>query len=157
MRTPFIAGNWKMYKTIRDTLAYVAELQPAVKDVADVEIAIAPPFTAIQAVAGVVRNTNIRVAGQDVFWEREGAFTGEISATMLSEAGADYVIVSHSERRTWFGETDTTVNRKIAAALTGKLRPIVCIGETLDQREREETLNVLDRQITAGLDGLSAD
>ena len=157
MRTPFIAGNWKMYKTIRDTLAYVAELQPAVKDVADVEIAIAPPFTAIQAVAGVVRNTNIRVAGQDVFWEREGAFTGEISATMLSEAGADYVIVGHSERRTWFGETDTTVNRKIAAALTGKLRPIVCIGETLDQREREETLNVLDRQITAGLDGLSAD
>jgi triosephosphate isomerase len=157
MRIPFIAGNWKMYKTVQDAVVFVKELKSAVKDVVDVEIVVAPPFTAVHAVAEAARNTNIGVAAQDVSWEREGAFTGEVSPTMVKEAGAEYVIVGHSERRRLFGETDTIVNRKVAAAIGAGLTPIVCIGETLEEREREETFAVLDRQIKDGLDGFSAE
>ncbi len=157
MRAPFIAGNWKMYKTVSDTVKYIKEFRGLVKDVDGVEIVIAPPFTAIHAAAEAARNSNVGIAGQDMFWEREGAFTGEVSATMLQEAGAAYVIVGHSERRTLFGETDATVNRKLAAAYAVGLAPIACIGETLDQRERSETFDVLDRQIKQGLDGLTSD
>ena len=157
MRAPFIAGNWKMYKTVSDTVKYIKEFRGLVKDVDGVEIVIAPPFTAIHAAAEAARNSNVGIAGQDMFWEREGAFTGEVSATMLHEAGAAYVIVGHSERRTLFGETDATVNRKLAAAYAVGLAPIACIGETLDQRERSETFDVLDRQIKQGLDGLTSD
>src|SRR4051812_37817837 len=157
MRTPFIAGNWKMFKTVAETVRYVQELRDLVTDVAGVEIVIAPPFTALHAAAERARNSNIGIAAQDVHWEREGAFTGEISAAMIAETGAVYVIVGHSERRTLFGETDASVNRKIAAAFAGGLTPIVCIGETLDQRERNETFTVLDRQIRDGLDGVTSD
>ena len=157
MRIPFIAGNWKMYKTVQDAVVFVKELKSAVKDVIDVEIVVAPPFTAVHAVAEAARNSNIGVAAQDVYWEREGAFTGEVSATMVKEAGAEYVIVGHSERRRLFGETDPIVNRKVAAAIGAGLTPIVCIGETLEEREREETFAVLDRQIKDGLDGFSAE
>ena len=157
MRTPFIAGNWKMYKTVSDAVKYVKEFRGLVKDVQGVEIVVATPYTAIHAAAEAARNSNVGIGGQDLFWEREGAFTGEISAPMLREAGAEYVIVGHSERRTLFGETDATVNRKLAAAFSGGLVPIACIGETLDQRERNETFDVLDRQITQGLDGLTSD
>jgi triosephosphate isomerase len=157
MRIPFIAGNWKMYKTVQDAVVFVKELKSAVKDVVDVEIVVAPPFTAVHAVAEAARNSNIGVAAQDVYWEREGAFTGEVSPTMVKEAGAEYVIVGHSERRRLFGETDTIVNRKVAAAIGAGLTPIVCIGETLEEREREETFAVLDRQIKDGLDGFSAE
>jgi triosephosphate isomerase (TIM) len=157
MRTPFIAGNWKMFKTVADTVKYVKEVRGLVKDVQGVDIVIAPPFTAIHAAAEAARNSNLAIAAQDMFWEREGAFTGEVSAPMLQEAGAEYVIIGHSERRTLFGETDATVNRKLAAATAAGLAPIVCIGETLDQRERNETFDVLDRQIQQGLDGLSSD
>jgi triosephosphate isomerase len=157
MRTPFIAGNWKMYKTVAETVKYVKELRGLVKDVDGVEIVMAPPFTAVHAAAEAARNSNIGIAAQDMFWEREGAFTGEISGQMVHEAGAEYVIIGHSERRTLFGETDATVNRKIVAAFATGLVPIACIGETLDQRERNETFDVLDRQITQGLDGLTAD
>ena len=128
-----------------------------VKDVFDVEIVVAPPFTALHAVAEAVRNSPVGVAGQNVHWEREGAFTGEISAGMLKEAGAEYVIIGHSERRRLFHETDETVNLKLMAALGAHLTPIVCIGETLDERERDETLTVLDRQIKAGFDNLTGD
>ena len=146
-----------MHKTVADTVKYVKEFRALVKDVADVEIVIAPPFTALHAAAEAARNSNVGVAAQDLYWEREGAFTGEISAMMIAEAGAAYVIIGHSERRTLFGETDASVNRKLAAAFGGGLTPIVCIGETLDQRERRETFAVLDRQITQGLDGITSE
>jgi triosephosphate isomerase len=157
MRTPFVAGNWKMFKTVAETVRYVKEFRNLVKDIADVEIVIAPPFTALHAAAEAARNSNVGIAAQDVHWEREGPFTGAISAPMIAESGAGYVIIGHSERRTLFGETDASVNRKIAAAFAGGLTPIVCIGETLDQRERNETFAVLDRQIRDGLDGVTSD
>ena len=157
MRIPFVAGNWKMYKTVADAVKYVKEFRGMVKDVEDVEIVLAPPFTAVHAAAEAARNSNVGIAAQDLFWEREGAFTGEVSAQMIREAGADYVIIGHSERRTHFGETDAGVNRKTVAAFAAGLTPIVCIGETLDQRERGQTLEVLDRQITGGLEGISGE
>jgi triosephosphate isomerase len=155
MRAPFVAANWKMYKTVHEAVVYAKELRNRLKDVDDVEVVLAPPFTALHAVAEATRNSVIEVGGQDLHWEREGAFTGEISGLMLKEAGALHVIVGHSERRTHFGETDQIVNRKTLAALTSELSPIVCIGETLGQREGRETLVVLDRQIRAGLEGLA--
>ena len=157
MRTPFVAANWKMYKTVHDAVVFIKEFQGMVKDVADVEIVVAPPFTALHAVAEAARHTNIGVAGQNLHWEKEGAFTGEVSAGMLREAGAEYVIIGHSERRRLFQETDETVNRKLLSALGASLTPIVCIGETLDEREGNQTLPVLDRQIKQGLDGLTGD
>ena len=157
MRTPFIAANWKMFKTVHEAVAFVKEFRSLVKDIHDVEIVVAPPFTAIHAVADAARNTTVGVSGQNLHWEREGAFTGEVSAGMLREAGAEYVIIGHSERRRLFGETDQTVNRKLLAALGAKLTPIVCIGETLEERERNETLAVLDRQIKVGFDSLSGE
>jgi triosephosphate isomerase len=155
MRTPIIAGNWKMYKTVADSVKYVKEFRAMVKDVTGVEIILAPPFTALHAAAEAARASNIAMAGQDCYWEREGAFTGQVSAAMVREAGADYVIIGHSERRTLFGETDANVNRKVNAAVAAGLTPIACIGETLDQRDRNETFDVLDRQIKQGLDGLT--
>src|SRR5438067_4411565 len=157
MRIPFIAGNWKMFKTVHEAVVFVKELRSAVKDVADVEIVVAPPFTAVHAVAEAARNSNIGVAAQDLYWEREGAFTGEVSAAMIKDAGAEYVIVGHSERRRLFGETDATVNRKVMVAIAAGLTPIVCVGETLEERERNETLAVLDRQLKAGLEGVAAE
>jgi len=154
MRTPFIAGNWKMFKTVAETVKYVKEFRLLVKDLGGVEIVVAPPFTALHAAAEAARNSNVGIAAQDLFWEREGAFTGEVSGPMIREAGAEYIIIGHSERRTLFGETDAGVNRKVVAAFAAGLTPIACIGETLDQRERNETLDVLDRQIRQGLDGL---
>jgi triosephosphate isomerase len=157
MRTPLIAGNWKMFKTVADTVKYVKEFRGLVKDIDDVEIVVAPPFQAVHAAAEAARNSNIAIAAQNLHWEREGAFTGEVSAPMIREAGAEFVIIGHSERRTLFGETDATVNRRMAAAFAAGLTPIVCIGETLDQRERAETFDVLDRQIKQGLDGLTSE
>jgi triosephosphate isomerase len=157
MRHPFIAGNWKMFKTVHDTVVYVKEFRSLVKDIEDVEIVIAPPFTAVHAAAEAARNSNIGVAAQNLHWERDGAFTGEVSGPIVKEAGADYVIIGHSERRTLFGETDQSVNRKIGAAIAAGLVPIVCIGETLAEREAGETLSVLDRQIKAGFDGITGE
>jgi triosephosphate isomerase (TIM) len=157
MRTPFIAANWKMFKTVHEAVVFIKEIRGIVKDVTDVEIVVAPPFTALHAVAEAARNTPVGVAGQNLHWEREGAFTGEVSAAMLKEAGAEYVIIGHSERRRLFHETDETVSHKLIAALGGGLCPIVCIGETLEEREADQTLAVLDRQIKTGLDGLSGD
>ena len=157
MRIPFIAANWKMFKTVHEAVVFVKEFRSMVKDVDDVEIVVAPPFTAVHAVAEAARNTPIGVAGQDLYWEREGAFTGEVSGAMLREAGADYAIIGHSERRRLFGETDQSVNKKIVAAFANKLTPIVCIGETLEEREAEQTSEVLDRQLKDGLDALTGD
>ncbi|MBS1816559.1 MAG: triose-phosphate isomerase [Acidobacteria bacterium] len=155
MRTPLIAGNWKMYKTVSEAVAFAKEFRSVVKDVSGVDIVLAPTFTAVHAVAEAVRATNVAVAAQDVYWEKEGAFTGEVSASMVREAGAEYVIIGHSERRRLFGETDVMVNRKIRAAQGADLTPIVCVGETLEEREAGATLAVLDRQIKDGLDGLT--
>jgi len=157
MRIPFIAGNWKMYKTVNEAVLFVKELRGSVKDVRGVEIVVAPPLTAVRAVADAARDSNIGVAAQNLYWEREGAFTGEVSAAMIKEAGADYAIVGHSERRRLFGETDAIVNRKVVATIGAGLTPIVCVGETLEERERQETLTVLDRQIKDGLDQLTAE
>jgi triosephosphate isomerase len=157
MRRPLIAGNWKMFKTVAETVQYVNELSGLVASNAGVDIVIAPPFTALHAAATAARGSNVGIAAQDLYWEREGAFTGEVSAAMIVDAGAGFVIIGHSERRTLFGETDATVNRKTAAAFAAGLTPIACIGETLDQRERGETFEVLDRQIRDGLDGVPAE
>src|SRR5688500_5222323 len=157
MRIPFLAANWKMHKTVHEAVVYVKEFRSMVKDVTDAEIVVAPAFTALHGAAEAARNTPIGIAAQDLHWEREGAFTGEVSAAMIKEAGAEYVIIGHSERRRLFGETDVTVNRKVMTAIAGGLTPIVCIGETLEQRERNETLDVLDRQIKNGLDGVTGD
>lgn len=156
MRIPFLAANWKMHKTVQEAVFYAKQFRSLVKDISDCEVVLAPPFTAIAAVADAVRHTNIGVAGQDMHWEREGAFTGEVSAVMLKEAGAAYVIIGHSERRRWFGETDEIVNRKTLAALAAELTPIVCVGEALEEREAGRTLAVLDEQIRRGFDGLTA-
>jgi triosephosphate isomerase len=157
MRVPFIAANWKMYKTVSEAVVFAKELRAAVKDVADVEVVIGPPFTAIHAVAEALRNSNVGVTAQDMYWEREGAFTGEVSAAMIKEAGAEYVIIGHSERRRLFGETDAFVNRKLVAALAAELCPIVCIGETLEERDADATLAVIERQIETAFASVRSD
>jgi len=155
MRTPLIAGNWKMFKTVREAVAFVSDLRSRLSDVAAVEVLVAPTFPALQAVAGALDGSAIHVAAQNIHWERDGAFTGEVSAAMVRDAGAGWVIIGHSERRTLFGETDETVNRKVRAAISATLTPIVCIGETLQEREANRTLEVLDRQIKGGFDGVT--
>ena len=157
MRIPFIAANWKMHKTVHESVVFVKEFRSMVKDIVDVEIVVAPPYTALHAVAEAARVSVVGVGAQNLHWEREGAFTGEISAAMLREAGAEYVIIGHSERRRLFHETDETVNRKLLAALDAKLTSIVCIGETLEERESDQTMAVLDRQIRQGLGGLNGE
>jgi triosephosphate isomerase (TIM) len=157
MRLPFIAANWKMHKTVHEAVVFVKEFRTLVKDIIDVEIVVAPPFTALHAVAEAARSSIVGVGAQNLHWEREGAFTGEVSAAMVREAGAEYVIIGHSERRRLFNETDETVNRRLVAALGAKLTPIVCIGETLEERQTEQTMTVLDRQIRQGLDGLTGE
>jgi len=157
MRIPVFAANWKMFKTSREAVAYVREFSALVKAISDVEIVLAAPFTAIAAAAEAARNTAIGIAAQDLYFEPEGAYTGEISAGMISEAGAEYVIIGHSERRRLFRDTDEWVNKKLRAALTGGLSPIVCVGETLEERERGNTLAVLDRQTRLALDGVTGD
>jgi len=157
MRIPVFAANWKMHKTVQEATSFVREFSALVKNLTQVELILAPPFTALTAAAEIARNTNIDIAAQDLYFEREGAFTGEISAAMIHDSGASHVIVGHSERRRLFGDTDEWVNRKTRAAVAADLTPIVCIGETLAEREAGQTLDVLDRQIRAGLDGLGAD
>jgi triosephosphate isomerase len=146
-----------MFKTVHETVVFVKELRNAIKDVSSVDVVVAPPFTSVHAAAEAARNSNLAVAAQDVYWEKEGAFTGEVSAAMLKDAGAEYVIIGHSERRRLFGETDAMVNRKATAVIAVGLTPIVCLGETLEEREANETLNVLDRQVKDGLDQFSAE
>ena len=156
MKIPFIAGNWKMYKSVAEAVRYIKEFRVLVEAVDDVEIVVAPTFTAVHAAAEAARNSNIGIAAQDLHWESEGAFTGEVSGAMVRESGAEYVIIGHSERRTLFGESDASVNRKLGSAFAASLTPIVCVGETLDQRERNETFDVLDRQLALGLAGLTS-
>ncbi len=154
MRKPIIAGNWKMYKTVERAISLVSELAGLVSDVRDVEIVVCPPFTALDAVIDVTAGTNIAVGAQNMHWETEGAFTGEVSPMMLKQMGCSYVILGHSERRQYFGETDENINRKIKSAFRYQLIPIVCVGELLEQRENGVTEQVVRTQIEAGLKGL---
>ncbi len=157
-RRKFVCGNWKMHKTVAETTALVGELRAALGDLAGkVDVAIAPPFTALAAAVDAARGSGIEVAAQNVHWEKQGAFTGEVSAPMLAEVGCRHGIVGHSERRQLFGETDEGVRKKVGALLAAGVRPIVCVGETLAEREAGRTLEVVDRQVRQGLAGLSAD
>ena len=153
MRKPIIAGNWKMNNTAAQGAELVNALKPLVKD-ADCDVVVCVPFTDIPAVSEAVKGSNIHLGAQNVHFAEKGAFTGEISAAMLKEFGVEYVIIGHSERRQYFGETDETVNKRMHAALAAGLIPIVCVGESLEERETGKTEAVLDVQIREGLKGL---
>jgi triosephosphate isomerase len=157
LRRPLIAGNWKMFKTGPEAVETADRLVKLLSTTMDVDVMIAPPFTALAPVSDMLKNTRIFLGAQNLFWEEEGAYTGEISTSMLVSAGCRYVIVGHSERRQYFGETDDTVNKKIKAALKKDLIPVLCIGESEMERDSKETFSVLDRQVRKGLKGFSAD
>ena len=154
-RRPFFAANWKMFKTIGEAVAWGRTFRELTRDVADRDLVAAAPYTALASLAAEVKGSHVGVAAQDVYFEKEGAFTGAVSALMIKDAGAAYAIVGHSERRRIFGDTDASVNRKTHVAIANGIIPIVCIGETLEEREANQTFDVLDRQIKAGLDGIT--
>ncbi|MFP4453904.1 MAG: triose-phosphate isomerase [Desulfobacterales bacterium] len=156
-RRPLIAGNWKMHKTCPEAEDTARELIWKVSDVSDLDIMIAPPATALTAVFRIIRDTTVDLGGQNMFWEQEGAYTGEVSGPMLVSAGCRYVIIGHSERRQYFGETDENINRKIMAAKDAGLIPVMCVGETETERDAEKTFSVLDKQMENGLKDLTAD
>jgi triosephosphate isomerase len=157
MRKPFIAANWKMNKTIEETIEFINAFVPQVKDVAEVDILIAPPFISLSTASQLLKNTNVQLGAQNVYFEEKGAFTGEISVSMLQSAGCTCAIIGHSERRQYFKETDETVNRKIRITRDSGLDAILCIGESLEQREENKTFDVLDRQLSGSLLDLSLD
>ena len=157
MRIPVIAGNWKLFKTISESVALVDDLKSLVADIHGVEIVVAPVFTALSRVCDAVKGSNILLAAQDCYWEEEGAFTGEVAPKLLKDAGCSHVIIGHSERRQYFGETDLGVNKKTKAAIAAGLTAIVCVGELLAEREAEQTFSVIETQIQGGLAGLAAD
>jgi triosephosphate isomerase len=154
-RRKFICGNWKMHKTSAEAVQLVRELQQKVTT--DAQIAVAPPFTALAAVKQALQRSAIQLFAQNCHYEKQGAFTGEVSAPMLAEIGCEGVILGHSERRQFFGETDDGVNRKIRAALDARLHPIVCVGETLQERESDRTWEVVSRQVRGAFAGLAAE
>jgi len=156
MRKPIIAGNWKMNKTPEEAASMVKELAPLVKD-SDIDIVLCAPFVSLQATLDAAAGTNIKVGAQNMHWEENGAYTGEVSPTMLNALGVEYVIIGHSERREYFAETDETVNKKVHSALAHGLKPIICVGETLEQREEGITQELVQGQTEAALKGLSAD
>jgi len=155
MRRPIIAGNWKMYKTISEALDLVDGLKQELKGETAVDIVICPPFTALSKVAEAVKGSNIACGAQDVYWQDEGAFTGEVAPKMLTDAGCRFCIVGHSERRTYFNETNSTVNNKIKALLKHGITPIMCVGERLEERDSGKTFEVIRDHIEGGLSGLS--
>jgi triosephosphate isomerase len=154
-KRPLIAGNWKMHMTIPEARELVRGILRAAPEVGGASLVVIPPFTSLSEVAGLLRGTDLKLGGQDLFWEEKGAFTGEVSGPMLRDAGCSHVIVGHSERRQHFGETDETVNRKVRAALRAGLTPILCVGETLEEREAGKTAGKVDVQIDKGLAGFS--
>jgi len=148
-----IAANWKLNKTIGETEDFITSFIPLVKEVTDIDIVIAPPFTSLQAASGLLKGSDIKLAAQNVFYEEKGAFTGEISASMLQSAGCSHVIIGHSERRQYFSETDEVVNKKLKTSRDSGLDVILCIGETLKEREEGITFDILNRQLTGSLNG----
>ena len=157
MKKPIIAGNWKMNNTKAEAEQLITALKPLVKDVTRTDVVVCVPYTCIEKVKKLVKGSKIKVGAENVAWADKGAFTGEISAAMLKEVGAEYVIIGHSERRQYFGETDKTVNMRLVQALKNELKPIVCVGETLDERNGGKTEIVLRTQLEGGLEGLTAD
>jgi len=156
MRTPIVAGNWKMNKTVKEARALVEEMLPELQKTQKVEKVICPPFSALMALAAMLAGSDVGLGAQNLHWEMSGAYTGEVSAVMIREF-CNYVIIGHSERRTYFGETDATVNKKLRTALTNGLIPIVCIGETLSENEAGKTNEVISRQIRTGLADFTAE
>ena len=157
MRKPFIAGNWKMNKTISEAKDLVSELKDLVSGVDDVEIAVCPPEIDLVNVQEIIKDSNIKLGAQNMHWEESGAYTGEVSGPMLKEIETDYVILGHSERREYFAETDQAVNRKVKAAFSHDLKPIICVGESLEEREKEETENKVKKQVSTALAGLESE
>jgi len=157
MKKPFIAGNWKMYKTNKEALELVNGLKRELTDLEDADIVVCPPFTALSDVSDLLIDSNIRLGAQNLYWQDEGAFTGEISAVMLKDIGCQYVIIGHSERRKYFLDSDGEINKKIKAAIKNDLTPIFCLGETLEEREDNKTMTVVEKQLKAGLAGLEED
>lgn len=155
MRIPFIAGNWKMFKTKAEAIAFAEEFRELYKDT-DVQTAICAPFTNLEALKEAFAGTEIKVGAQNVHFADEGAFTGEISVSMLEEIGVDFCIVGHSERRQYFGETDETVNKKLKKLFEGPIRPILCVGESLEERDADRAFDVVGSQIKADLEGIDA-
>lgn len=155
MRRPIIAGNWKMNKTVPEAEKLAESLKNELKSVGDVDIVLCPPFTSISRVSSVIQGSNIVLGAQDVYWQDSGAFTGEVSCPMLEDLGCLYVIIGHSERRIYFGETNESVNKKVKAALAHNLTPIVCVGERLEQREAGKTFEVIKDHLENGLKGVS--
>jgi triosephosphate isomerase len=151
MRKSMIAANWKLHKTVPEAIGFLEEFIPKASGADDVDIVIAPVYTALAAAADKMKGTNVILSAQNVFYEEKGAYTGEISPGMLRDIGCEYVIIGHSERRQYFGDTDEIINKKIKAALQAGLGVIFCIGESLDQRQAEKTNDVLSGQIDAGL------
>jgi triosephosphate isomerase len=157
MRKPLMAGNWKMNKTIDDAVTMVKALKEMVAGIEDVEILVCPVYTALYAVSNEIKGSNINLGAQNLFWEAKGAFTGEISPSMVKDAGCSYVIIGHSERRQYFGETDETVNKRTKAAFGAGLVPVVCVGETLEEREKNITFKVIETQIRDSFANLTAE
>ena len=155
MRKPIIAGNWKMHKTVSESLELVSDLCNLTAGITNVEIVVCPTFTALYPVRMAICDGPLRLGAQNMHWEKQGAFTGEIAPGMLKDLGCVYVIVGHSERRQYFGENDDTVNKKVTAAFANRLTPIMCVGETLEQREAGITEGVIGRQVRQGLTGLT--
>jgi triosephosphate isomerase len=156
MRNKFVCGNWKLHKTVAESIELATAIKNAVGPLRDVEVAVAPVYTALYAVAKRLEGSSVAVAAQDCFWEDSGAWTGEVSAPLLRDAGCKYVIIAHSERRQHFGETDAAANLKVRAALKSGLGPILCVGETLAERDAGEAFHVVRRQLDGGLAELSA-
>lgn len=156
MRRPIIAGNWKCHLTPPEAVQLIQSLRKQLDGLEGIDVVVCPAFTSLAAASGSLKGSSIALGGQDLFWEPQGAFTGEVSAPMLSDAGCRYVIIGHSERRRYFAETDETVHRKLQAALTNRLTPIVCVGETLEEREGGKTVDRLTRQLSGALSGSSS-
>jgi triosephosphate isomerase len=156
MRKPIIAGNWKMYKTIPEAKTLVSGVLRSLSGINDVEVVFCPPFTALSTVKELVKDTPCGLGAQDIYWKEQGAFTGEVSPLMLKDIGCDYVIIGHSERRQYFGETDATVNQKVKAALAVGIKPIICVGESLAEREAGETDALIKKQTEKALEGIEA-